>query len=85
MMKGGESDGDKMALKRGWKSVGRRQKREALAEAGASFFVVCRMGGKRRFCRDFRFGNSFGYSVWEFTFESLGIQKVEMRGWMERG
>ena len=47
MMKGGESDGDKMALKRGWKSVGRRQKREALAEAGASFFVVCRMGGKR--------------------------------------
>ena len=39
--------GIKMALKRGWKSVGRRQKREALAEAGASFFVVCRMGGKR--------------------------------------
>lgn len=49
MMKGGESGGIKMALKRGWESVGRRQKREALAEAGASFFVVCRMGGKRRF------------------------------------
>ena len=46
MMKGGESDGDKMALKRGWKSVGRRQKREALAEAGASFYVIFRMGGK---------------------------------------
>ena len=46
MMKGGDRDGDKMALKRGWKSVGRRQKREALAEAGASFYVIFRMGGK---------------------------------------
>lgn len=39
--------GIKMALKRGWKSVGRRQKREALAEADTSFFVCCGKGGKR--------------------------------------
>ena len=62
MMKGGESDGDKMALKRGWKGVGRRRKREALAEAGASFFVVCRMGKKRRFLSLFwNWGYNWGY------------------------
>ena len=49
MMKGGESDGDKMALKRGLEERWKETEKEVLAEAGASFFVVCRMGGKRRF------------------------------------
>ena len=74
MMKGGESDGDKMALKRGWKSVGRRQKREVLAEAGASFFGGCwRMRERGDFVvisdlgihLDIQFGNS-PLKVWEF-------------------
>ena len=49
MMKGGESDGDKMALKRGLEERWKEAEKEVVAEAGASFFVVCRMGGKRRF------------------------------------
>ena len=69
-----------------WKSRWKMTEKEALAEAEASFFRgLWEWREKGRFCRDFRFGNSFGYSVWEFTFGSLGIQKVEMRGWMEKG
>lgn len=77
--------GIKMALKRGWKSVGRRQKRRCRLRLVPPFSWFAGWAEKGGFCRDFGFGNSFGNSVWEFTFESLGIQKVEMRGWMERG
>mgnify|MGYP003426591635 FL=1 len=77
--------GIKMALKRGWKSVGRRQKRRCWLGLAPPFLGLLEDAEKGRFCRDFGFGNSFGNSVWELIFESLGIQKVEMRGWRERG
>lgn len=49
MMKGGGKGWGLNGVEKGmtwrWKMTGK----EVLAEAGASFFVVCRMGGKRRF------------------------------------
>ena len=74
MMKGGESDGDKMALKRGWESVGRRQKRRCWLRLAPPFFGGC---WKMRERGDFvvisdlgihleiQFGNS-PLKVWEF-------------------
>ena len=50
--------GIKMALKRGWKSVGRRQKRRCRLRLAPPFLGLLEDAEKGRFCRDFGFGNS---------------------------
>lgn len=70
------------AWKRRWKMT----KKEALAEAEASFFRGLLEGYKRgRFCRDFGIGVTKGVTERGYTWKRKGLQKVEMRGWMEGG
>ena len=67
MMKGGESDGDKMALKRGWKSVGRRQKRRCWLRLVPPFSWFAGWAEKGGFCRDFGIGVTKGVTERGYT------------------
>ena len=49
MMKGGGKGWGLNGVEKGLEERWKETEKEVLAEAGASFFVVCRMGGKRRF------------------------------------
>lgn len=52
--------GIKMALKRGWKSVGRRQKRRCWLRLAPPFLGLLEDAEKGRFCRDFENGVTIG-------------------------
>lgn len=40
---------------------------------------------KSAFCRDFGNGVTNGVTEWGYIFSGMGLQKVEIGGWIERG
>lgn len=43
------------------------------------------LGEKSAFCRDFGNGVTIGVTDWGYIFLGMGLQNVEMGGWIERG
>lgn len=43
------------------------------------------LGEKSAFCRDFGNGVTIGVTDWGYIFLGMGLQNVEIGGWIERG